>query len=200
MCCCGSSNAGLRMHLPSVVGLPMALVAEDGNLQPDQAVGMTKLAHTACPSGLLPIAGACPKVQSDWFMAAGKVLDVMCSRPLRNHLYGGRLPGVRPRVEPVGQRDRARQRHASSGALNAGTRTVNATTGVTTLSGVTLPAGLTANAAANNDSFIVPHGATTFSANVLANDVGMHNASSPCTAGGSTGPQAISPVALATGR
>ena len=38
-------NAGLRMHLPSVVGLPMALIAEDGNLQPDQAVGMTKLAH-----------------------------------------------------------------------------------------------------------------------------------------------------------
>jgi len=65
------------MHLPSIVGLPMALVAEDGNLQPDQAVGMTKTAHTTCPSGMLPIAGACPKVQADWFMAAGKVLDVM---------------------------------------------------------------------------------------------------------------------------
>jgi len=68
-------------------------------------------------------------------------------------------------------------------ALNAGTRTVNATTGVTTLSGITLATGLTATAAANADNFIVPHGATTFSGNVLANDVGIHNASSPCTTG-----------------
>jgi hypothetical protein len=72
-------------------------------------------------------------------------------------------------------------------ALNAGTRNVNATTGVTTLSGITYASGLTATAAANADNYIVPHGATTFSGNVLANDIGIHNASAPtCTVGGAT--------------
>src|SRR5882762_7489775 len=58
-------NAGLRMHVPSVVGLNMSLVAEDGNLHPDVALAVTK--------GL----PAKPKVQNEEFMAAGKVLDVV---------------------------------------------------------------------------------------------------------------------------
>ncbi len=185
-------NAGLRMHLPSIVGLPMALVAEDGNLQPDQAVGMTKTAHTTCPSGMLPIAGACPKVQADWFMAAGKVLDVMV-QPAGTTTYTAAVYPAFDRQLSLSansiERDSGMQALV---ALNAGTRTVNATTGVTTLSGITLATGLTATAAANADNFIVPHGATTFSGNVLANDVGIHNASSPCTTGGSTAAQPIS--------
>jgi hypothetical protein len=185
-------NAGLRMHLPSIVGLPMALIAEDGNLQPDQALGMTKTAHTACPSGLLPIAGACPKVQADWFMAAGKVLDVMVQPAGTATAYSASYYPTFDRQLSLSansiERDSGMQALL---ALNAGTRNVNATTGVTTLSGITLAVGLTATAAANPDNYIVPHGATTFSGNVLANDVGIHNASSPCTAGGSIGPQAI---------
>jgi len=47
-------NAGLRMHVPSVVGLNMDLIARDGNVQP----------------GL-------PKVMSEVFMAAGKTFDMM---------------------------------------------------------------------------------------------------------------------------
>ena len=47
-------NAGVRMHVPSVAGLPMSLVAEDGNVLP----------------GL-------PRTQSEVFLAAGKVYDVM---------------------------------------------------------------------------------------------------------------------------
>jgi len=71
-------NAGLRMHMPSVIGLQMALIAEDGHLQPDVVLALTKTtaALTTCPSGNALIVGACPKVQNDWFMAAGKVLDI----------------------------------------------------------------------------------------------------------------------------
>ncbi|MEN6587579.1 MAG: Ig-like domain-containing protein [Sulfuricella sp.] len=46
-------NAGLRMHVPSVVGANMALLAEDGNKLP-----------------------GVPKVQSSLFLAAGKTYDV----------------------------------------------------------------------------------------------------------------------------
>ncbi|MDB6105261.1 MAG: hypothetical protein JWO52_5260, partial [Gammaproteobacteria bacterium] len=46
-------NAGLRMHVPAVVGRNLTLYAEDGNLLP-----------------------GVPKVQSDVFMAAGKTYDV----------------------------------------------------------------------------------------------------------------------------
>ncbi|HZV54355.1 MAG TPA: hypothetical protein VFF82_05380, partial [Rhodocyclaceae bacterium] len=46
-------NAGLRMHVPSVVGLNMTLLAEDGNKLP-----------------------GVPKVQSSLFLAAGKTYDV----------------------------------------------------------------------------------------------------------------------------
>ncbi|MDB6091341.1 MAG: hypothetical protein JWN85_4125, partial [Gammaproteobacteria bacterium] len=46
-------NAGLRMHVPAVVGRNLTLYAEDGNLLP-----------------------GVPKVQSDVFMSAGKTYDV----------------------------------------------------------------------------------------------------------------------------
>ena len=62
-------NAGLHMHVPSVVGLNLSLVADDGNLQPDIALALSK--------GLTPK----PKVQSDIFLAAGKVYDVMVNPP-----------------------------------------------------------------------------------------------------------------------
>ncbi|MDD1713508.1 MAG: Ig-like domain-containing protein, partial [Methanoregulaceae archaeon] len=47
------ANAGLRMHIPSVVGADMALLAEDGNKLP-----------------------GVPKLQSSVFLAAGKTYDV----------------------------------------------------------------------------------------------------------------------------
>ncbi|MDE1923563.1 MAG: hypothetical protein KGI55_09065, partial [Gammaproteobacteria bacterium] len=47
-------NAGLRTHVPSIVGLPMSLIADDGNRAP----------------------GA-PKVQSEALMTAGKTRDVL---------------------------------------------------------------------------------------------------------------------------
>src|SRR5882762_4489497 len=50
------ANAGLRTHIPSIVGLPMSLVAEDGHLAP----------------GL-------PKVQSEALLTAGKTYDVIAN-------------------------------------------------------------------------------------------------------------------------
>jgi hypothetical protein len=47
-------NAGLRMHVPSVVGLNMSLIAEDGNVLPGT-----------------------PRVQNEVFLPAGKTYDVM---------------------------------------------------------------------------------------------------------------------------
>ncbi len=78
-------NAGLRMHVPSIVGSQtqgftgagaaatvsgFTLIAEDGNVIPGVAV-----AATTTP--------AAPRVQTDVFMAAGKTFDVMINAPTR---------------------------------------------------------------------------------------------------------------------
>ena len=61
-------NAGLRMHIPSVNGLKMSLIAEDGNVLPDVAIGASKT-----PPSLNV------RVQSEVFLPAGKVYDAMVS-------------------------------------------------------------------------------------------------------------------------
>jgi len=78
-------NAGVRMHVPSIVGSQttgfdgagnsttvggFTLVAEDGNVVPN-LLPNTNLGQTA---------GA-PKVQTDVFMAAGKIYDLMINAP-----------------------------------------------------------------------------------------------------------------------
>jgi hypothetical protein len=77
-------NAGLRMHVPSIVGSQTAgftgagaaatvsgftLIAEDGNVIP----GVQVAGAAAAP--------AAPKVQTDVFMAAGKTFDAMVNVP-----------------------------------------------------------------------------------------------------------------------
>jgi len=57
-------NAGLRMHVPSVVGQPMTLIAEDGN----------------------PLPGAA-RIQNEVFMAAGKTYDVAIHPNQANGAY-----------------------------------------------------------------------------------------------------------------
>src|SRR5690349_14819324 len=52
-------NAGLRLHVPSVVGLDMALVAEDGNVLPGK-----------------------PRVQNEVLLPAGKIYDVVVNPPV----------------------------------------------------------------------------------------------------------------------
>jgi hypothetical protein len=52
-------NAGLRTHIPSIVGLPMSIVAEDGNVAPGN-----------------------PKVQNEVLLTAGKTHDVLVTPPV----------------------------------------------------------------------------------------------------------------------
>ena len=92
-------NAGLRMHVPSIVGAQtgaapaasgFSLIAEDGNALP-----------------------GIPRVQSEVFMAAGKTYDVMINVPVaRPRPHRTALPIFDRAVEPVGQRDGSRCRHA----------------------------------------------------------------------------------------
>jgi hypothetical protein len=63
-------NVGLRMHVPSVVGLDMKLIAEDGNVQPDVALALA--------NGLTPQ----PKAQTEVFLAAGKTYDIVVTPPV----------------------------------------------------------------------------------------------------------------------
>ncbi|WP_427911929.1 Ig-like domain-containing protein [Ramlibacter sp. MMS24-I3-19] len=58
------ANAGLRTHIPSIVGLPMALMAEDGNVAPGK-----------------------PKVQNEVLLTAGKTHDVIVSPAADNGAY-----------------------------------------------------------------------------------------------------------------
>jgi large repetitive protein len=51
-------NAGSRTHIPSIVGLPMSIVAEDGNVAPGN-----------------------PKLQNEVLLVAGKTHDVLVSPP-----------------------------------------------------------------------------------------------------------------------
>ena len=57
-------NAGLRTHIPTVVGLSMSLVAEDSNVAPGK-----------------------PKVQSEVLLTAGKTFDVVVKPPVSGTNY-----------------------------------------------------------------------------------------------------------------
>jgi hypothetical protein len=59
-------NAGSRMHVPVVNGLSMSLIAEDGNVLPDVAIGASKTPATLKA-----------RVQGEVFLPAGKVYDVV---------------------------------------------------------------------------------------------------------------------------
>ena len=65
-------NAGSRTHVPTLVGLPMSLVAEDGNPAPP----------VAPPSPAPPPAAQGPyKVQTEILLTAGKTYDVLVRPP-----------------------------------------------------------------------------------------------------------------------
>ena len=74
-------NAGLRSHVPTVVGLDMGLVAEDGNPYP----------------GLL-------KQQSEALLPAGKTLDALVAMPGPDatHALFDRMPASSPDALPAG--------------------------------------------------------------------------------------------------
>ena len=62
-------NAGSHMHIPSVAGLNMSLIAEDGNVLPDVALASSLNKPLTV------------RVQNEVFQAAGKVYDVIVNPP-----------------------------------------------------------------------------------------------------------------------
>jgi len=189
-------NAGLRFHMPSTVGLPMVQMAEDGNLQPDVAVALTTGHYAQAATGVtFPQTAATtttpqPKVVSDVFMPAGKVIDVLVFPPSAGASYALFDRELSLSAGSI-KRDSGMEAFlvVNGGAVGAGA-------GQTT--GGLLNAFATASAVADN--YIVPAHATTFAGNVLANDIGVHNASSPCVpTTGSTGPQTVATSGSAFG-
>lgn len=64
-------NAGLRLHVPTVVGLDMSLIAEDGNVLPGK-----------------------PRVQNEVLLPAGKIYDVMVNPPVTGSSYNPGSYGI----------------------------------------------------------------------------------------------------------
>ena len=161
-------NAGLRMHVPSIVGSltqgftgagaaatvsGFTLIAEDGNVIP----GVAPAGATTAP--------VAPRVQTDVFMAAGKTFDVMINAPTSTT-----APAL-----PV--YDRELSLSANSSARDAG---MLAYIGV---NGSLLPAaagtGVFAAAKANADTYNSLAAGQTFtvsdtSKGVIANDVNVY--------------------------
>ncbi|PYY09741.1 MAG: hypothetical protein DMG69_09605 [Acidobacteria bacterium] len=68
-------NAGLHMHVPSVNGLSMSLIAEDSNVLADVALGAAKTTTVGTVTTATP--NLAVRVQNEVFLPAGKVYDVM---------------------------------------------------------------------------------------------------------------------------
>ena len=143
-------NAGLRMHVPSVVGLNMALIAEDGNVQPDVALALSR--------SLVPQ----PKVQSEIFLAAGKTYDAIVTPP-------GTAGNLTPAAYAVFDRQLSLStNNQRDGGMQAYLQ----------VNGGALPAAST-TAVANPDTFYLVTGNPMTVADpakgVLANDVGVYS-------------------------
>lgn len=104
-------NAGLRMHVPSVVGRNMTLYAEDGN----------------------PLPGV-PRVQSEVFMAAGKTYDVGIKPTQNGASYAPQTYAVYDRqlsLSTNNQRDGGMIAYVNVGGATTGAGTAAAAAGVT---------------------------------------------------------------------
>jgi FtsP/CotA-like multicopper oxidase with cupredoxin domain len=141
-------NAGLRMHVPSVVGLDMNLIAEDGNVQPDVALALAKK--------LTPR----PKVQNEIFLAAGKTYDIAVTPPASGGAYAAGAFAVFDRelsLSTNNQRDGGMQAYVQ-------------------VAGGALPASIAASALP--DSYYLVTGNTLIVADpsrgVMANDIGVY--------------------------
>jgi hypothetical protein len=77
-----SVNAGSHMHVPTVVGLNMLLVAEDGYVLPDVALALSlnkTLSARPVTSTTLAAVATGLQVRNEIFQAAGKVYDLIVS-------------------------------------------------------------------------------------------------------------------------
>ncbi len=154
-------NASPRMHVPTLVGLPMWLIAEDGNVLPEIQVALA--------AGRV----ALPKLQNEVFLAAGKVYDVAIRPPASAGTYVNATYPVFDRQlsltannQPGGGMQ-AYLQIGSGGIMPAFGGTQGGT-------GFAAPAVLATKVV--NDTYTLAPNATTFSANVLGNDSGVTSA------------------------
>jgi len=161
-------NAGLHMHVPSVNGLNMSLIAEDGNIVQDVALQAAKGGSSSFTYNA--------KTQNEVFLAAGKVYDVVVNPAATGGSYSASQFSVFDRQLSVSGNKFQHDTGMQAIVL------VNSSTGtITPLAQKTVVA----------DNYIVPVGAATFTGNVLSNDIGVNNAAQggSCAGTFSTGPQ-----------
>ncbi len=143
-------NAGNKTHIPTAVGLPMSLVAEDGWVLPGNY-----------------------KVQNELHLAAGKTGDVLVSPKAVGTAYTDAAYGVFDRqLSLSGGNKPSAGMQAYLGVAPAGTTAASLAAGTVKFSGQS-----PVSVAAYPDSFTVPATATSVTGNVLANDIGVHSAS-----------------------
>ncbi|MDE3011527.1 MAG: choice-of-anchor D domain-containing protein [Pseudomonadota bacterium] len=161
------ANAGLKTHIPTIVGMSSLLVAEDGNLFPDVALAMAKTAARATPM----VSG---RSQSALLLPAAKTLDVVITPTAGNTAgtFVNQAYAVLDRELSLSGGGRSFTglqgflALAPAGTSAATLASVNGSKG-----GALLPNALAA--AANPDTFNMPANASVFTGNVLANDVGI---------------------------
>jgi hypothetical protein len=161
-------NAGLRMHVPSVTGLNMSLVAEDGNVVQDVALQAAKGGSSSFTYNA--------KTQNEVFLAAGKVYDVVVNPAATGGSYSASQFSIFDRQLSVSGNKFQHDTGMQAIVL------VNSSTGaITPLAQKTVV----------TDNYIVPVGAATFTGNVLSNDIGVSNAGQggSCAGTFSTAPQ-----------
>jgi FtsP/CotA-like multicopper oxidase with cupredoxin domain len=139
-------NAGLRTHIPSTVGLSMSVIAEDGNVLP-----------------------GVPKIQSELLLTAGKTLDALVHPPVTTDSTT-KVSTYNANVFPIFDRQLSlsNNNHADGG-IQAYLQVAGGQLGDAGLSGPM-------SAQVIDDTFALPANATTFTNNVLANDIGITSA------------------------
>jgi hypothetical protein len=159
-------NASPRMHVPSIVGLPMWLIAEDGNLQPE-----IQVAAAANKTAM-------PKLQNEVFLPAGKVFDVAVMPASSGGAYTAATYPVFDRQLSLSANNQPNSGMQAYLQIGAGGQ---ATTGGAVSQGganFSAPASLQPVAAkANNDTYSIGQNLAVFSNNVLTNDAGVSVAS-----------------------
>lgn len=145
-------NAGLRMHVPSVVGLNMSLITEDGNVLPGT-----------------------PRIQNEVFLAAGKTTDVVVNPASTSGSYKAAAYPIFDRqlsLSTNNQRDGGMQAYLQ---VNGGPLPVAVAGGMGD-GGPGTPEA--AKAVANPDSYFLVPGKTLIVADpskgVIANDINVY--------------------------
>lgn len=137
-------NSGSRTHVPALVGLPMALIAEDGN----------------------PLPGT-PKVQNEALLTAGKAMDVLVSTPAPGGIYSPATFPVFDRALSLSSDNKPTGGMQGFLVINHAAAVAN---GAVPGDPGMLPAAVVPAVVA--DTFLVPFN-TTISGNVTANDVSV---------------------------